>query len=351
MAKIQNPYLSSSLPSLSKDDFKSGVINEAKSLSAQHDYNQALAAAEYESALQLMYDERSYNSPQNQAALMRAAGINPDLQNLPSHAGSAGSFHGAPNAQTASANRVSSSSTSDFVLNASKMFFDVLPQAIQTFQGMKLNIQQSDLNELRLMKEADSIARLEIAEQLDLSDLAKDKDIPWVNLDRYKTGSRNQKRIQANIDRYLADSNNRLTARGLLYENKGFSESYRQGFLKLLGSFGYNINDESFAQVIKTFNDVLNESKQAEYRYNKDYYESADGNQAGQTFNAQNKKASTMTEDFNTKLTKSASKLFDSDKITDKSAGILLYVISSLLSGGMPISFRTNNTYNQNQIK
>ena len=92
--------------------------------------------------------ERAYNTPAAQAQRMRAAGLNPDMQDIDNGNGSISAGVGSPSGESASAQSARTA-------QAISSMVELLPQAIQTVQSMQLHSQNMSMNELELMAAAE----------------------------------------------------------------------------------------------------------------------------------------------------------------------------------------------------
>lgn len=111
----------------------------------------ALQHYQLQSSIDQQLEEREYNSPFAQAQRMRAAGLNPDMQNYDNGNSSVSAGIGSPSGESASAQNARTAQTIQSMV-------ELLPQAIQTVQSMQAHSQNMSMNELELLAGADAEA-------------------------------------------------------------------------------------------------------------------------------------------------------------------------------------------------
>lgn len=316
--KVKNPYTD-----LGSYDLPDGITNETERSEFAQEREELIKAREWDAAYALMLDERDYSSYANQAKLMREAGLNPDLLGVDS-AGGAG------NMDSPSSNPVHSDGprTSE-MLNAFSSIIQALPQAIGIYNQIRTGGQQFQLNEIALEKSADDLARLEIGRQVSLDDLNDKFSVPLVDISGYSP--RVRRRLGRQIENYLFDANNRDLARGFVYEHRGSSERFRQGYLDLLATYGFSTDDNVFLGVLKELKEGITNFEKSKRKYDTDYLQNMDGAAVANSDMASYKKQQSESENtLYSDLLSRANKLTESDDLGDQAKGYIMWLLLSL---------------------
>lgn len=287
-------------------------------------YDLLMKSMDYRYQSDLLNYQNEYNSPEQQAIRMRQAGINPDLVGTANNP-SATSSASAPSTQLKGGDVVARN------IGIAKDFINVIPQAFQIYEQMRSLGQTSSLRDIEILKGIQSIGDSEVSRQFTLDDLKSAVSMPQADLTHI-----NNKKLRRRVDDYIfslvSDASNRDYAQSLVYDKKRSAESNRQGFLKLLGEFGYNIDDKLFVDVLREFNDVIFGEKKSVSKYNKSYHDSLDGSQQAATENKQLEKAEKVAEnDMMAELMKRANKKFDSGDAKEQIIGAIMFIGLSLI--------------------
>ena len=269
--------------------------------------------------------ELAYNSPAEQVKRLRAAGLNPDLQNV-----TAGDSGTSPSVTPSALPQNDGASQTDAILGMSQAFMQSIPTAISLVQEIKANNLNLQNMELDLVGKADSMARQEIATQLTLPDVKDKHSYPQLYLGHYS--KRTRKRIQNAIDLYVRDPYNTDIAEGLVYDKKSRGQIFRKGYLDIISQSGFSLDDETFVKVLKEYNDVVRSASKNKSSYDSTYYGNLNGKTRADAENAShNKQGLEAQNDVMPQLFARANSLMDSDKRGERGAGILLYVLTTLL--------------------
>ena len=289
-------------------------------------YDLYLKSLEFDNNKDMLDYVNAYNSPQAQVQRMHQAGLNPDLQGI--------------NADTASALQTSSPSspagashvdTVSKYTNIAQQFFELIPQAISIYQSIRGGFQQLDMNQLELINSRDSIAQREIGKQLTLDDLNRIDAIPSLS---YKhLPKRQQRHIERQVSSYLDDFRSRNHAKNFVYRARAGAETARQDYLNLLGKYGFDVNDDAFVKVIKSFNEVISKASKSKSNFDNSYYSKKDGSSLADTENKEvSKRGKVADNDAFADLMSKANSLIDSDDKSDKVGGYIMYILLGLLN-------------------
>lgn len=284
---INNPYASAFSDSRvnnfrSADDAKRhdiiiGGMNYGKKWN-DHDqamYDLYLKSLEFESQMDLMEYQNEYNSPAQQAARLRAAGINPDFQNLTGNP-SSGAVPSAPTAPSgeprdAAAHRA---------IGSAQQFLQLIPQAIQMYTSMKSSLNQITMQDLQIDKIIAGLAYDDLLSDYNSDDffdgslsktIEKEGSIGRSAVFRRHAffdslPKRQSKRAYLSYQRELNNlvSNNVNKLRSGVY-GRGFdASSARSQYLGLLGQHGFNMNDDDFVKILRDFNEIIFEADKQE---------------------------------------------------------------------------------------
>lgn len=245
-------------------------------------YDLYLKSLEFDQNRMLQLDERRYNSPVEQVARMRAAGLNPDLQSI--------SPDQSPSMSMTSPVAPAGESNTDRAVKIAGLaqdFLSLLPQAVNlvnSIQGGIMNVQNMKYKQLQ---DGSSLAREDFLNSITSDWFDKDgKLLPDVrdNIQRYVSTSahvfpehasrkptRFEKAYWNELDRLVNSSSESL--KDMRY-GKGFSaESNRQNFLSLLGAHGANLNDDSLVKILREYNKIVFEADKASHKATRDEYD------------------------------------------------------------------------------
>lgn len=336
MVQVKNrfaeAYLNSS-PNQAQDEKvrrKDTVINGINygrewSQGDQAHYDLYLKSLEFDNNMDMLNYVNEYNSPQAQAQRMRAAGLNPDLQSI--NADTASPIQTtAPSAP----NGVSHVDTVSKYANIAQQFFELIPQAISTYQSIRGGFQQLNMNDLQLLNTSDSIAQREISKQLTFDQLNRPEVTPKLSYQHLP--KRQQRRIERQVSSYLDDFNSRHYAKNFVYRARAGAETARQDYLNLLGKYGFDVNDEAFVKVIKSFNEVLSNASKTKAEYDNSYYSQKDGVSLANTENKEvSKRGKVADNDVFADLMSKANSLIDSKDTSDKVGGYIMYILLGLM--------------------
>lgn len=265
-----------------------------------------------------MYNK--YNSPAAQVEQMRAAGLNPDLQGISPQGMSA------PQASIPNTGGLSQRQS----INFAKEALTLLPQAISIYTGMKGSLLTLESQELNLLKGADEIAKGEIGRQFTIEMLNDPTSVPLADLSHIKN-NKFRGRVADAISRYTFDFRNRAQAKGFVYNANKFGESERQGFLGLLGNFGYSVDDDTFVGIIKDLNDITKGLDKVRAEKETEYYNNINlANKAGMENSQWSMEQTKADNDLYTSLLEKASGLMDSENKGERIRGTILYILALL---------------------
>lgn len=287
-------------------------------------YDLLMKGMDYRYQAELLNYQNEYNSPEQQALRMRQAGINPDLVGT-SNNPSASSNASAPNTQ------LNEGAETARKMQYAQQFIELIPQAVKLYTDMKSFEQSNQLSDLQIAQGVQALGDNEVMKQFTLEDLQSAVSMPQANLSHIKN-----KKLRSKVDDYIfslvSDASNRDYAKGLVYDKKKRAESNRQGFLGLLSSFGFDVEDDIFVSVLREFNDVLYGSQQAKNKYDKDYYSNVSGSDDAKLHKTETSKKTTVAEnDVMADLFKKASDKLDSKEPKEQITGAIMYLVLSLM--------------------
>lgn len=291
-------------------------------------WNDSDAAALQHMQLQASIDqqlaEREYNTPFAQAQRMRAAGLNPDLQNFDNGNSSVSAGVGSPSGESASAQNARTAQSIQSMV-------ELLPQAIQTVQSMQAHSHNMSMNELELLAGAETEALNLASHHTRLESYTEDNP----NYQNVPTFHIKNRRLRKLIDevapRYAYW--HPLVKRNVLSR---YSDS-------LDAEFDYILNNErkSLTDTDALFVDCLRElwrfeysSKRNKSKFESDYY----GNVSGKDFaesDAAIKKNSSL-DDVDKEFSDYISKMWKSNDKWDNLKAAVLFLLTKM-SGGFSV--------------
>lgn len=294
----------------------------------QAHYDLYLKSLEFDQNRMLQLDERRYNSPVQQVARMREAGLNPDLQSI--------SPDQSPSMSMTSPAAPAGQSDTDRAVKIGGLaqdFLSLLPQAVNlvnSIQGGIINVQNMKFSQLN---EGSKVAREDFLNSITSDWFDKDGQLlPDVrdNISRYVSTSahifpgsaprkptRFEKAYWNELQRLVNSSNESL--KDMRY-GRGFSaERNRQNFLSLIGAHGANLNDDSLVKILREYNEIVFEADKASHKATRDEYDA----NAARKFKAD---GSRMIE--------------DGDYLT----GTIMYIIGMLMDANLTAS-RSNKGF------
>lgn len=288
-------------------------------------------------------EAREYNSPANQAQRMREAGVNPDLIGVDNVAGDSPSLSpmtspAAPAGQTPQEMRMQKTNQA---MGIAKQFLDILPQAVSMFNSINSTSLDNSLKRAQIGDFASDIALKDLTSIFKPEDFArvsasgKPEDLfSSDNMDSFEHladrfsmsyGKRNSKYYRHAIRRLMDDWDGEL--KSAVYEKHFGASSNRKNFLDVLGSFGFDLDDDTLVGVIREFNSVV--------------YDNAKKRNANTKKSLENESKG-LDNDAMLSLMSKANTLMDSDKRGDQIKGGILYFVAVLLQSRLSFSSSDN---------
>lgn len=248
----------------------------------QAHYDLFLKSLEFDQNRMLQLDEREYNSPAAQAARMREAGLNPDLQGI--------SPDQSPSMSITAPTAPAGESRTDRALKIAgiaKDFLSLLPQAVNlvnSVQGGIMNVQNMRFDQLT---KGSSLAREDFLNSITSDWFDKEGNLlPDVrdNISKYVSTSahvfpesasrkptRYEKSYWNELERLINSS--RESIKEMRYDKGYGAESRRHNFLSLLGAHGANLNDDDLVEILREYNEVVYEADKASHQATKDDFD------------------------------------------------------------------------------
>lgn len=347
-------YLRGNDPYQGRRDMSSSILpwkRTAEEVNSENRYD--AASADYQNSIAQYIFELNYNSESAKAQRMRAAGLNPDLLGLES-----GSE--APTRDINTQEPVQNTATSDPAQEIAQVA-TIVGGAFSTALSLAQGIQS--VKGAKLVNDAQEISNLDKIVQQTTGFLGNEPTfIEWLNSPRsnrtsplyepyifpakfgasiFPNGKLGKR--YANVTGFISD--------WMSTKSKGVSAN--NDFISAMGKYaGFGADNDAVIKTIGVLNSALNDFDRSRYgrgvkenKYYSDYFGTADGTKAGETFNLDiGSKASmkSIEQSLNSPVQKIADKLYKDFEDGNWFSGVVLFImrLGMNLTGG----FSRNNT-------
>lgn len=289
---------------------------------------QAQLQASIDQQIAMIEDERRYNSYSAQAQRMRAAGLNPDMQN----------FEGTNSSGGISAGVGSPSGESRSALNAHitqsiGSMVDIIPQAIGIYQQIKTGSLNNAVSEAQLSKLAKGEALDLIGSNVTLDDLKDKTSVPHVSTNHIAS-RKYSKLVNKYLDDFLLDSSNRSIAEKAIYDNMISLDNSRTTYSKGRSNPSFSEDDNLFISALRKLWEMEEKAKYSKDKYDNDYFSNKDGSFVADSeesiLSNQVTSTSTQANSLDKVFDDELSKLWKSGDRWDKALAAVLYLVKSL---------------------
>lgn len=289
----------------------------------------ALQHMQLQASIDQQLEERAYNTPAAQAQRMRAAGLNPDMQNIDNGNGSISAGVGSPSGESADAQKDRRINT---ISSTVQSMVQLLPQAIQIVQSMQTHSVDMFQKELSMLQGADQLAFDRVVSMTPLSAYTEGKSPDSNGLWTFDIKNKRLRKMVHLAGAKYYDGNPQVKAAVL----KRYSDA-------LDSEFGYQLNNarDVWSDSDKLFVDVLRDLWKFEYqsqvnekKFKSNYYGNLDGKTFAESDTAIKKNSS--LDDVDKEFSDYISKMWKSDDKWDNLKAAVLFLLTKL-SGGFSV--------------
>lgn len=303
-------------------DFYIGGVNFGKKWSDKD--AAALQHYQLQASIEQQLEEREYNSPAAQAQRMRAAGLNPDMQDYDNGNSSVSAGVGSPSGESASAQNARTAQTIHSMI-------ELLPQAVSQIQGFRTQSLDNAIKEESIRKYADELAVQRLADYTQLSDYTGDEDyvlaVPYYDIKNRSV----RKAFKNALDMYSINSSQ---VKSKVYERESKLAASKFDYATKYVKSGSSQSDDLLISAVKELYDIEQKALKASGNasasrdnYTKEFYDNKDGSTDASYDTATRRKNSQNTLDsvFDDELVK----LWD----TNPSLAAVIYLARAFVSG------------------